>query len=149
MLTFRYIKRKKARSELLERQRDLIFYEPLYSAVHPYHEWFKVQWKLLRARSEMKLQADPDLYREIISHIPLQLTVIRQAIRDYGGNVDTSYFEATIEYMEHLLQSGDEKHHYMIIFDHMQIFERAEYYLYLKKREAELQALLGMDDNKS
>lgn len=133
MLTFRYIKRKKARRELLELQRDLIFYEPLYSAVHPYHEWFKVQWELLRARSEMKLQADPDLYREIISHIPLQLTVFRQTIRDYGENVDTSYFEATIEYIEHLLQSGDEKYHYMIIFDHMQIFERAEYYLYLKK----------------
>ncbi|KUP22809.1 hypothetical protein [Paenibacillus sp. DMB5] len=149
MLTFRYIKRSKARKELMELQRDLLFYEPLYLAVHPFHEWFQEKWELMRARSKMKLETDSDLYREVILHIPVHLMVFKQAIRDYGNEADTSFFEETIEYIEHLLDTGDEKHHYMIIFDQMQIFERAEFYLYLKKREAELLTLLGIkgDEN--
>ncbi|MBY0012503.1 hypothetical protein [Paenibacillus typhae] len=128
----------------MELQKDLLFYEPLYSAVHPFHEWFKEKWELLRAGSKMKLQTDSGLYREMILQIPLHLTAFKQAIRDYGEEADTSFFEETIEYIEHLLATGDEKHHFMILFDHMQIFERAEFYLYLKKREAELQTLLGL-----
>ncbi|AIQ54670.1 hypothetical protein D3C75_220710 [compost metagenome] len=58
MLTFRYIKRRKARNELIELQTNLIFYEPLYTAVYPFHEWFKEKG---------------DFYREVISPIPHQL----------------------------------------------------------------------------
>lgn len=139
---FRYIRRRMARKELLELQEELTFYEPLYSLVRPFHIWSMEKWDYLWSNKTNQFAIEDEVYAEVYTAIPGQLTVFKQAITEHGELVNTSYFKEKIVILEKMLADREEKHILTLMFLYLQIFERAERYLYLKKREAELQRLL-------
>jgi hypothetical protein len=136
---FRYIRGRIARKEQLELEDELTFYEPLYTLVHPFHIWFMEKWDYMWSHKTNQLGMEDEVYAEVYTEIPGQLTVFKQAIADHGKLVNTSYFEEKIAILEKMLADAEETKILTLMFLYMQIFERAERYLYLKKRQAELQ----------
>ncbi|QSF44298.1 hypothetical protein [Paenibacillus tianjinensis] len=134
----KYIRRRIARKELIKLRDELTFYEPLYPLIGPFHLWFTEKWNYIWSKQTNRYEIEPEFFAEIYSVIPGQLTVFKQAIADYGQKVDTSYIKDKIVIMEKMLADGDSERILTLMFLYLQIFERAERYLHLKKREAEL-----------
>ncbi len=134
----KYIRRRIARKELVKLRDELTFYEPLYPLIDPFHLWFTEKWNYIWSKQTNRYDIEAEFFAEIYTEIPGQLVVFKQAIADYGQLVDTSYFRDKIVIMEKMLADGDSERILTLMFLYLQIFERAERYLHLKKREAEL-----------
>lgn len=133
-----YIRRRIARKELLKLRDELTFYEPLYPLIAPFHLWLMEKLNYIWSKPTNRYEIEAEFFAEVHREIPGQLAVFKQAIADYGQIVDTSYFKDKIAIMEKMLADGDSERILTLMFLYLQIFERAERYLHLKKREAEL-----------
>ncbi|MNC56202.1 hypothetical protein D3C75_1057830 [compost metagenome] len=132
------IRRRIARKELIKLRDELTFYEPLYPLIGPFHLWLMEKLNYLWSKPTNRYEIEAEFYAEVHREIPGQLAVFKHAIAEYGKLVDTSYFEDKIAIIEKMLADGDAARMLTLMFLYMQLFERAERYLHLKKREAEL-----------
>lgn len=134
-----YFNKKKIQKALHEGYKEIVLYEPLYRTLIPYEPWCIEQQNFVMEHKRLKKEVEEAYISEVFKEISSKVAVVRDIIDHYGSGVDTEFFEEIMDDMERRIAADRKDEVFLVLLFYSELFARAERYLILKERIAELE----------